>query len=91
MHLDCRPCLVLGVTEQFDEAFSAFWLASDAQAAAVVDHLVAEQSPALLRNNLHEVLFDLLRIVVLRKLPAARDAMDVGVYDDSIVPLEPAT
>jgi hypothetical protein len=87
VYIDRRPCLVLGVAKRFDGAFGTFWFAGDAEAAAVMDDLVAEQGPALLRNDLHEVLFDLLGIVVLRELPPSRDSMDVRVSDDSIVSL----
>ena len=85
MHLDRRPCFVFGVADGLDRAFGALWFASYAQAASVMDDLMAEERPALLRNDLHQVLFDFLGIVVLRELPASRDAMDVGIDYDAVV------
>ena len=59
------------MTEWVDWAFGAFWFAGYAEAAAVMDHLMTEESPAGLGDDLHQILFDFLGVAIFGELPAA--------------------
>ena len=53
------------------------------------DDLMREQNPFLARNYLHQILLNVLRIVVLRELQPARDAMKVRVHHHALGFAEP--
>src|SRR5690348_15261129 len=89
MYLYRRPSLVFSVAERLNRAVCATRLPRDAEIASVMNHLVREQYPAILRDDLHQILLDLLRLVVLCELPAARDTMHVRIYDYSHSFVEP--
>ena len=48
-----------------------------------MNHLVGEEDPAILRNDLHEILLDLCRFSVLGQVEALSDALHVGVDDNA--------
>lgn len=48
-----------------------------------MDDLVRERDPAILRKNLHEVLFDLNGIVIFGEIQALGNPLDVGIDDDA--------
>ena len=73
------PGLVFGVAELLEVAEVAFGLAGNAHLAPVVDDLVGEVDPAVLRDDLHQLLFNFLRRVAFGKAEAARNAEDMGV------------
>ena len=54
-----------------------------ARSAAMMDELMREQDPAVLRNNLYQVAFDLFRCLLLGQIQALRNALNVGIYDNS--------
>src|SRR5947209_20069982 len=58
--VDCRPALVGGVADVFERALDATRLPRDADAASVPDQLVGEVDPLLARDDLHQILLDLL-------------------------------
>ena len=47
----------------------------------MVDELVGKGGPAFLWDDLHQVLFDLLRCVVVRQPQAFREPLYVGVHN----------
>ena len=53
------------------------------------DHLVSEVSPLFARDDLHQILLDLLGIVMARKFQATGDAIDMSVHYYAFVLLEP--
>jgi len=59
------PRLVLRVTELLEIASVAFGFAGDANLAAMVDELVGEGNPAILRDDAHQFLLDFWRCVTL--------------------------
>lgn len=59
------------------------WFARDADLAAVMDEFVGELDPAVLRDDVHEVLLDFDGVGVGGELEAAREAEHVGVDDDA--------
>src|SRR5581483_8493714 len=63
--------------------------ARDAEFASMPEQLVREDGPLLAREDRHQVQFNLLRIFLLRKLQATRQALNVRVHHNSIIPLEP--
>ena len=65
------PRLVGGIAQRFEGAVGALRVARDAYLAAVVDELVGEGDPVVLRDDLHEVLLDLFGRRILRELEAA--------------------
>ena len=67
------------MAELLEVAAVALGLACVADLAAVVDELVGEGDPAVLGQDAHQFLLDLLRRVALGQAQAARDAEDVGV------------
>jgi hypothetical protein len=64
MHLHCAPRLVARVADIFQRTFYALGLARNAQAASVPDDLVGEENPFFARDDVHQVLFDFLRVGV---------------------------
>ena len=44
---------------------------------------MTERNPAILRDDLHQVLLDLFRRVLLRELQPVRDAKHVRIDDDA--------
>jgi len=78
------PGLVFGVTEGLEVAAVALGLAGVADLAAVMDDLVREADPAVVRQDLHQLLLDLLRSVAFGEREAARDAEDMSVHDDAL-------
>ena len=72
-----------------ERAVRAFGFARVADLTAVVDELVGEVDPAILRNDEHEVAFDLDGISVGGEFKPAGEAKHVGVDDDSGGDAEP--
>src|SRR5207248_10480943 len=72
---------VLCVAERFQVAFQALRLARLANPPPVPNDLVRKEDPFVLGNHLHQVLFDLLRILVSRQVQALGDSLDMGVHD----------
>ena len=83
------PRLVFGVADILQQTLRALRASRDAQRTPMMDHLVREQRPALARDDLHQVLLDADRIVILRQLQSTRDAMHVRVDYYAIILLEP--
>src|SRR5450759_2065783 len=54
--------LVFCVAERFEIAFGASWLPRLANLAPMPNQLVGKQYPFVLRNRLHQLLFDLLGV-----------------------------
>src|SRR5712671_7087105 len=53
--------------------------------------LMGEQNPFLARDHPHQVLLDILGIVILRELQPARNAMNVRVHDQTLRLAEPCS
>src|SRR5712691_2433165 len=70
-------------TQFIQQAFATLRLARDADLAAVVDESMRKDRPLLLRDELHQILFDLHRVVARCQSEAAGDARDVRVDDDA--------
>src|ERR1700757_5108523 len=79
MHFHGCPGLVLCIAERLNGTIRAPWLACETQIASVMNHLVRVQSPTVLRDDLHQVLFDFYRISVFGEFPAARNALHMRV------------
>lgn len=77
------PGFVFRVAELFEVAAVAFWFAGDAHLAAMVNELVREGDPVVLRDNLHQLLLDLLRRVAFGQAEAMGDAEDMRVHDNA--------
>jgi len=58
----------------------AFWLARIANLAAVVDQLMRERDPSILRKNPHQLLLNLLRRVPFGEAQPPRNSEDVRVH-----------
>src|SRR5664279_4529175 len=84
MYLQRAPRLVGGVAEVLQRTIGALGFAGDAQRATVQDDLVRETNPLVARDRLHQVLLDLLRILVFRQLQAARDALHMRVHHHAV-------
>jgi hypothetical protein len=67
----------------FEVATVAFGLAGDANLTAVMDDLVRKGDPAILRDDVHQFLLDLLGRVAFGKAEAVGDAEDVGIDDNA--------
>src|SRR5271157_3469528 len=89
MDIHCAPGFVGGVAQGFQRAVGTFWPACNAQRASMQDNLVREDDPLAARNCPHQILLDLLRIGVLRKLQTPRDALYVRIYHHTVGDLEP--
>jgi hypothetical protein len=83
VNVDGGPGFVGGVTDVFEWTLGALGHARDAEGTSVMNNLVGEVDPFVLREDAHEVLLDLDRLVVLREFEAAGDAVHVGVYNDA--------
>src|SRR2546425_8870021 len=77
------------MTNIFERTIYTLRRSRKTQSAPVPDDLMREENPLLSRNDLHQVLLDLLWIVVLRQFQSSRDAMDVGVHDQTFGLAEP--
>ena len=66
-------------------------VARGAGVATVADQQVCELLPVALRDDPHEVRFDLLGRVLLGQSETSRDALDVGVDDDPLDDLAAAS
>ena len=66
MDFDRGPGFVGGVAESFHVALRALGFTGDADGAAVMNDLVGEGDPLVLRDDLHQVLFDLDRSLFFR-------------------------
>lgn len=77
------PGFVGGVALVFEGAVGAAGFARDADLAAMVDELVAELNPTVLRDDFDQVLLDLDGIVVLCQFKALGKAVDVRVDHDA--------
>ena len=70
-------------------AVDALGFAGDAELASVPDDLVGKENPFLARDDAHQVLLDLLRVIVRGEFETARDAVNMGVDDYAFGFLEP--
>ena len=75
------PGLVLRGAKLLEVAPVAFGLAGFADLAAVMDELVTERNPAVLRDDPHEVLLNLWSRIGFGEREPVGDAQDVGVHD----------
>ena len=75
------PGFVFGVAELFEVAAVAFGFAGGADLSAVMDELVGEGDPAVLRNDPHQFLLDFLGRIAFGQSEAAADAEDVRIDD----------
>ena len=73
---------VFRIAKRFQIALEAHRFARLADFAAVPDQLMGKQDPFFLRDDLHQVLFDLLEIFVPGQIEPAGKPLDVGVHDD---------
>ena len=89
VHVDRAPGLVGGVAEVFERTVDTLGLARDAELASVPYDLVGKKNPLLARDDAHQVLLDLLRVIVRGQLQAARDAVDMSIDDHAFSFLEP--
>ena len=89
MQFHRAPGLIGGMADIFQQAVDTFGIARDAKFASVPNDLVSKQNPFLARDNAHQILLDLLRIIVGGQFEAARDAMHVSVDDHTVRDLEP--
>src|SRR5579863_1056527 len=64
VHVHGAPGFVGGVAEIFEGALGALWLARDAEFPPMPDDLMRKQDPLVLRDHLHQVLLNLLRIIL---------------------------
>jgi hypothetical protein len=69
------------VAELLEVAAVALGLAGVADLAAMVDELVGEGDPAILRENLHQFLLDFFGCIALGEAQATGDAEDVRIDD----------
>ncbi len=53
--------------------------------------LMGKQNPFLPRDHPHQILLDILGIVILRKLQTARNAMNMRVHDQTLSLAEPCS
>ena len=81
MHLHRAPGFVGSVANIFERAVDALGFAGDAEAASMPDDLVSEENPLFARDDAHQILLDLLRIVVGGEFEASRDAVYMGIDD----------
>src|ERR1700682_4348817 len=65
-----RPSLIRSVANIFQSALSAPRTASDAHRTSVMNDLMSEIDPLILRDDFHQVLFDALRVIVLGQFQA---------------------
>jgi hypothetical protein len=72
------------VAKLFQVAAVALGFAGIAYLTAMVDDLVGEADPALPRQNLHQLLFDLLRRVAFGQSEPSGNAEDVRINDDTL-------
>ncbi len=77
------PSLVLRRAQLFEVAAIAFGPPRFADLAAVVNELVRERDPVILRNDPHQLLLDFLRRITFGEAEAAGNAEDVRVDDDA--------
>src|ERR1700729_1135780 len=64
VHVHRAPGFVGGVAQVLERTVDTLRLASDAKLASVPDDLVGKENPLLARDDSHQVLFDLLGIIV---------------------------
>src|SRR5580692_1270482 len=72
VHFHRAPRLVPGVADVLQRTLRALRLARDAQLPSVPDDLVGKENPALSWDDLHQILLDLLRVVLLRQFQSPR-------------------
>src|SRR5205809_105180 len=75
--------LIRSVANWFQQTFRTLRIPRHTERSPVMDHLMREQNPALLRNHADQVLLDLDWIFLLRQIEAARDALYVRVHHDA--------
>ena len=71
------------MAELLEVAAVALGFARVADLASVVDELVREGDPAILRENLHQLLFNFFCCLCFSQTEAACNAEDVRVYNDT--------
>src|ERR1700756_2153312 len=67
MNLHRDPGFIRRVANVFQQAIHALGLAGNAELASMPDYLMRKQNPLFPRNDLHQVLLDLLRILLSRE------------------------
>src|ERR1022692_4569456 len=73
--------LIFRIAGRIQQTFRAARLAGLAECAAMVDNLVREEYPAVLRDDLHQVLLDLAGIGLSGQIQPAGDALHVRIHD----------
>src|SRR5215475_1390446 len=89
VHFHGRPRIVFRVTQRLDRAIYTLRLSSNAQTPSMMNDLVRVQNPPVARDDLHQILFDLLRVVVLGEFPPPRNAVHVRIDHHADGLLEP--
>ena len=69
-----------GVADGGEGALGAEGVARDADFSAKPDDLMSERNPAVLRHQLHQVLLDFFRRLLLGQFQAVGDAEDVRIH-----------
>jgi hypothetical protein len=67
MLFDGGPRFIFRVTDIFQRTFRALGIAGNTDGTSVMNYLVREEDPTVARDDLHQVLFDSRRIIVLRE------------------------
>ena len=68
------------VAQRFHVALGAFRFPGVADSASVPDQLVGKLDPFVPRNDLHQILLDLLRIFIARQIQAVRKTQHVRIH-----------
>src|ERR1700745_2080908 len=89
VHVHGAPGFVRSMADILEPAISTLGSAGNAELASMPDDLMGEECPLILRNHLHQVLFDLLRSFIPGKLKPPGNALHMGVYDYAFVLFKP--
>src|SRR6184192_2663017 len=89
MDLYRAPGFVRRMADILEQTIRTLRPPRDAKLSPMPDHLVSEVGPFFARDDLHQILLDLLGIVLARKFQATGDAIDMSVHYYAFVLLEP--
>ena len=67
----------------FSRDIRRIWVARNTQRAPVMDDLVREVDPLVLRDHFHQVLLNVFGIVAFREFQPSRDAVHMSIHDDA--------
>ena len=85
MSADSRtPRFVFRPAELLEVALPAFGIPRRANLASMMNDLVREADPSVLRNHLHQLLLNFFHCVGFGQFQAAGDAEDVRVDDNTL-------